>query len=83
MATSWWNLCDAAAFLPPLLEAVLQPFTGFSLGWLDLRALKVLRSAPWRGGALGDGPGALPPGFPSSCSMQGPAFLLCLACIEL
>ncbi|RMZ57560.1 hypothetical protein APUTEX25_001760, partial [Auxenochlorella protothecoides] len=44
MATSWWNLCDAAAFLPPLLEAVLQPFTGFSLGWLDLRALKVLRS---------------------------------------
>lgn len=43
MVSSWWNVCDVVAFLPPLLEALLHPLTGFSLGWLDLRALKVLR----------------------------------------
>lgn len=45
MVTSFWNICDVLAFLPPLLEVLLQRHTStFSLGLLDLRWTKILRA---------------------------------------
>ena len=38
------NIADLLAFGPPILEVVLQRFTPFSLGGLDLRWFKILRS---------------------------------------
>ncbi|PSC70953.1 transcription factor MYB44-like isoform B [Micractinium conductrix] len=45
MLTSFWNACDLLSFLPPLLELGLRS-TGvsFSLGGIDLRWTKILRS---------------------------------------
>ncbi|KAL4423371.1 hypothetical protein ABPG77_004302 [Micractinium sp. CCAP 211/92] len=47
MLTSWWNVCDLLSFAPPLLELLLRStgmWTSFSLGGIDLRWTKILRS---------------------------------------
>ncbi|KAL4448241.1 hypothetical protein ABPG75_005460 [Micractinium tetrahymenae] len=47
MLTSFWNLCDLLSFAPPLLELLLRStglWTSFSLGGIDLRWTKILRS---------------------------------------
>ena len=47
MVTSFWNVCDLLAFLPPLIEAACFVFSWTPLailGRVDLRILKLLRS---------------------------------------
>jgi voltage-gated potassium channel Kch len=44
MIMSWRNICDLLAFAPPLIEAALFRFTGYTLKGLDLRWFKILRS---------------------------------------
>jgi hypothetical protein len=44
MVATPFNIGDVLAFAPPLLEAALQQWTPFSLGRLDLRWFKILRS---------------------------------------
>jgi hypothetical protein len=45
MITSIWNICDLLSFAPPLLETLLRATgTSISLGGIDLRWVKILRS---------------------------------------